>query len=291
MSNENFMGMGGFLWFSGVVEDRQDPLVSGRVRVRILGQHTENKSILPTADLPWALVMLPVTSSGVSGIGCSATGLLEGSWVFGFFRDGHYKQEPVILGSLPGKPIALANPSKGFNDPNGVYPKEINEPDVNRLAVGDESKPHPSRAIDTAARLTNISCIANSWDQPPVAGLSTYPYNNVYETESGHIVEFDNTINNERIRIRHRSGTTIELRDNGDYIELIRNNAYSITNSNSNVYIQGYSNCTVDGNINIQGNSNISVQAAGNLSLAAGGTIDIRAGGAVTVNGSTIDLN
>ena len=41
MNNENFMGLGGFLWFSGVVEDRQDPLKVGRLRVRILGQHTD----------------------------------------------------------------------------------------------------------------------------------------------------------------------------------------------------------------------------------------------------------
>ena len=57
MNNENFMGLGGFLWFSGVVEDRQDPLKTGRLRVRILGHHTDNKNTLPTADLPWALCM------------------------------------------------------------------------------------------------------------------------------------------------------------------------------------------------------------------------------------------
>ena len=32
----------------------KDPLLIGRCRVRILGWHTENKSDLPTSNLPWA---------------------------------------------------------------------------------------------------------------------------------------------------------------------------------------------------------------------------------------------
>ena len=39
----HFMGMDGFVWFTGVVEDRDDPDQLGRVRVRILGYHTEDK--------------------------------------------------------------------------------------------------------------------------------------------------------------------------------------------------------------------------------------------------------
>ena len=31
---QNFMGMDGFIWFTGVVEDRNDPSKLGRVRVR-----------------------------------------------------------------------------------------------------------------------------------------------------------------------------------------------------------------------------------------------------------------
>ena len=49
-----FMGKDGFVWFVGVVEDRQDPQKLGRVRVRCLGHHTEDNVKLPTADLPWA---------------------------------------------------------------------------------------------------------------------------------------------------------------------------------------------------------------------------------------------
>ena len=83
---KNFIGLDGFIWFIGVVEDRQDPYLIGRVRVRCFGHHTGDKTELPTEDLPWAQVMLPVTSAGISGIGQSPIGLVEGSHVFGFFR-------------------------------------------------------------------------------------------------------------------------------------------------------------------------------------------------------------
>ena len=87
---QNFLGQDGFIWFVGVVEDRADPQYLGRCRVRCLGYHTENKLELPTADLPWAMPMLPITSSGISGIGQTPLGLVEGSWVLGFFRDSNY---------------------------------------------------------------------------------------------------------------------------------------------------------------------------------------------------------
>ena len=86
-NNTEFMGQDGFIWFVGVVEDRQDPLKLGRVRVRCLGYHTENVNELPTSDLPWASPLLPITSSGINGIGQTPLGLLEGSWVVGFFKD------------------------------------------------------------------------------------------------------------------------------------------------------------------------------------------------------------
>jgi hypothetical protein len=108
-------------WFTGVVEDVNDPLQIGRVRVRCFNYHTPNTFDIPTEDLPWATCILPVTSASTSGIGCSATGLLQGSWVFGFFRDGSEMQDPVVLGSIPSvsSPVDSAN---GFSDPHGVFP-------------------------------------------------------------------------------------------------------------------------------------------------------------------------
>ena len=141
---QEFAGLDGFIWFYGVVEDRQDPYQIGRVKVRCFGHHTGNKIDLPTEDLPWAQVMLPVTSAGISGIGQTPMGLVEGSHVFGFFRDGEDRQEPVVMGSMPGYPAELADTEKGFYDPNGEYPRYINSPDTNQLATMQDYSFNPS---------------------------------------------------------------------------------------------------------------------------------------------------
>ena len=69
--------------FMGVVEDRNDPLNLGRVRVRCFGIHTDNKELIPTDALPWATPIMPFNSASISGIGISPTGVVEGTWVFG----------------------------------------------------------------------------------------------------------------------------------------------------------------------------------------------------------------
>ena len=169
-----FMGQDGFIWFVGVVEDRNDPELLGRVRVRCLGFHTEDLNSLPTVDLPWAHVMHPVTDPSMHGMGSTPSFLVEGSWVIGFFRDAQEKQQPVIIGSLPGAPSDSADYTEGFNDPRhpevpkdskqveykgtptyGPYPVDgveytmksghsVGERDTNRLAQGKTSETHNS---------------------------------------------------------------------------------------------------------------------------------------------------
>ena len=165
-----FMGQDGFSWFVGVVEDRNDPLRLGRVRVRCLGFHTSDLRELPTTDLPWAHVMHPVTDPSMQGMGSTPSFLVEGSWIVGFFRDTQEKQQPLIIGSLPGIPDEAADNRYGFNDPrgptseqveyagdvwNGPYPvdgedstmpsgHETGESDTNRLAQGSTSETHQS---------------------------------------------------------------------------------------------------------------------------------------------------
>ena len=119
MRENYFMGADGFVWFTGVVEDRNDPSKLGRVRVRCLGYHTESLEDLPTSDLPWAHVMHPTTDPSMQGLGNTPSFLVEGSWVLGFFLDAAEKQQPMIMGSLPGIPQVSADNTKGFNDRRG----------------------------------------------------------------------------------------------------------------------------------------------------------------------------
>jgi len=136
MNPENFINNGGgFAWFTGVIEDIDDPMEMGRYRVRCYGYHNNDKTEtgIPTEDLPWAMTMLPVTSASMSGVGQSATGLLRGTWVVGFFRDGTNAQDPVIMGSIPSITSRPGDYSKGFSDQTERYPsnkKNADEPPI-----------------------------------------------------------------------------------------------------------------------------------------------------------------
>lgn len=91
-----------FRWFVGVVKDVGDD--KARVKVRIFGIHpTENLIDVSNDDLPWAMVVYPTTAGQTSG-GVFSHGLVEGSWVVGFFVDGEDSQQPVVLGSINGGP-------------------------------------------------------------------------------------------------------------------------------------------------------------------------------------------
>lgn len=122
------------MFYTGVVEDIHDPLMLGRVRVRVVGVHTENKVLLPTEDLPWATPVLPITSASMNGIGASPTGLVCGSWVVVFFTDGDSKQQPMVMGSLIGIPTSELNTYDGEEEPviistslndNSIIPQDI----------------------------------------------------------------------------------------------------------------------------------------------------------------------
>jgi hypothetical protein len=169
------LGEEGFRWFIGTVEDREDPLKLGRVRVRIINLHSEKSSRVRTEELPWANILNSPNSASYQQIGISPTGIVVGSTVVGFFMDGKDGNTPIIMGTLTG----------------------IRENNINKHDVTSEA-----RGINSIQK-TPLG------PEPESAYASKYPYNKVISTEGGHVIEVDDTPNQERIHIYHKSGTYV----------------------------------------------------------------------------------
>lgn len=258
---QDFLGKDGFIWFVGVVEDRDDPELLGRVRVRCLGWHTDSREDLPHTDLPWATVMQPTDRPG-SG---SNTALIEGAWVLGFFQDGERGQHPIVMGSLPGFNLEEPDFSKGFSDPKGKYPVGTGEPDTGRQVRGLIQETHPAIKRRRALKQTKVPIAKKphlsetdadtsdetrtSWDEidPKANSASLYPFNKTEETESGHIFEYDDTPGGERILEYHKSGTHYEVEPDGTKVTKIVGKHYEIIMKDNNVLISGDLNVTVEG--------------------------------------------
>ena len=259
---QNFMGMDGFIWFTGVGEDRNDPSKLGRVRVRCVGHHTDDKERIPTVDLPWAHIMHPVTDPSMNGMGNTPSFMVEGTWVVGFFMDADDKQQPIVIGTLPGVPDEKPDTSKGFYDPNGVYPKTdfLEESDVNRLARGETD--NTIVPLKKSSRLKNITLAdGTEWDEPETTYDAKYPSNHVFESEAGHIVELDDTSGAERLHEYSSSGTFYEIdKDGNRHARVVGDNKEVFNGSHFN-FTQKDFNLTVAGTLNIKcKNLNIEVE-------------------------------
>ena len=289
------MGQDGFSWFIGVIEDRNDPKKASRVRVRCLGYHTTDIQKIPMEDLPWATVMMPVTAGANSGIGMSPHFLIEGTWVVGFFRDPA-KQEPVIMGALPGmnttspSEFTIASSSEtggqskggGFKDPNGKYPTELylDIADTNLLAQ-EAFDTHPSKSIKDAK--DSWSTASGSAEQPASTQSSAkYPTNHVFETESGHYVEFDDTAGNERIHLFHKKGTFIEIDSAGNVIIKTVGNVTNIVAGNMDTYVKGNYSVSAGGNIDIYAKGNLTEKVDGNVKITVKGNVESAITGSLT---------
>ena len=239
MTTKN-LGAEGFFWWFGVVEDRDDPQKLGRVKVRVHNFHGD-KIKTPTADLQWAFIIMQPTSASYQKTGLSPTGLMVGSTVVGFFADGGEGQMPMILGSLPG--IEDKDPAK--HDVT-LLAREVNP--LNKNTVG----PEPSSAYS-----------------------AVYPYNRVYQSESGHIIELDDTPNKERIHVFHRTGTYTEINQEGRRVNKIVGDDIEVVLKDKTVYIQG----------------NAKVEIKGNVDVKVDGNYNLNVSGDIKINGKTINLN
>ena len=333
--------------YYGIVEDRQDPLKIGRVRVRVYEVHPRRKDFVSTPDLPWAQVMLPTTSAGLSGFGMQH-GLVEGSTVVVFFRDEELCQQPVVIGSTAGIPssgmyetnndiLTTRSVNKGFNDPRRLetsgydgtpdgknpdhspkrgfglttaldtapkiyesrdisyigkgssiteptltedmlpyYPLYTDKSDLSKLAdTTDEKDLHAGRDI--------IKDILPSKKEIKSPAKPIYPYNKVLQTESGHVLEVDDTPSAERIAIEHRSGTFQEIHPDGSQVTRVVNDNYTIICRDEEVFVGGKVNIKVLGDAKIETVGKLELKSFSDGKIDITGKLDIESGGDLTL--------
>lgn len=290
-----------FHWWVGVVEDRFDPLYLGRCKVRIVGHHTSDKADLPTSDLPWCYPIQDIKSAAMSGKGQTPIGPVEGTWVVGFFRDGDDCQEPVFFGTMSGIPgksyydKLRSSSNYGFQDPNKVYPLDDyldeSEPDTNRLARNQSIDKTIIKTKDDARETSVETAIdKETWEQPLAPYNALYPYNHVYESESGHIFEVDDTPQNERITTYHKSGTYEEIDVNGTKTTKVVGDGYEIYLRNKNVLVKGNVNITVEGNCDLYVKNDCDIEVDGNMRTHVHGDYELNVAGELDIT-SGKDIN
>jgi hypothetical protein len=229
----------GFNWFIAKVEDIDDPKQLGRARIRIVNEHPPE---LTTDKLPWASIVAPATSASHRGIGVTPVGLKEGSTVIGFFIDA-YGQYPTILGTWH------------------FVPDEENH-DVTGLARGQD-------LVDKR----------KATGEPDPSYAARYPYNQVLQTEAGHVVEIDDTPGAERIHVYHKAGTYIEINQDGRIIIKSVNDSFDITEGAKNIYVKGNCNIQTDGKLNLASKQDMTIVSQGNMTLGAQGNMVISGAG------------
>lgn len=205
---------------------------------------------------------------------------------------------PIAENGLPAD--RQQNLTIGFSDPNMKYPlrQYIGEPDTNRLARGNIAGTIVE--LKDEKRLVGVKTAqGKTWDQPPIPYNAQYPYNKVTETESGHVMEFDDTPENERIHLYHRRGTYLEIDPNGTQVNRIVGDGYTIIDRNGYINIYGSANITVSGTCNVLIQSDANVDITGNTTINMAGKaafnvaadMEINVGGELKVQAANIKMD
>ena len=254
--------------YFGIVQDIKDPKKIGRVRVKVFDLHDS----INVSDLAWSQVLMPANVPARLGVGASVN-LLVGTLVSCVPLD-KMKQEFIVTGTLPTNSDITTDDDTAIG---GSAAETKSKPDNNSRVRG-EPDPH---ADESKGKY-----------QPKSTYGPIYPHNNVMETESGHVKEYDDTPGAERITERHKSGTRYEIAANGSKIERIVRDNYQLilghdtieVRGNVKIYVNGDANIAVAKDLIAQVGNDMTTVVDGNADLLVKGDIDGEVRGNIDIN-------
>jgi len=297
-----FFGKAGLIPWIGIVERRNsDDLRIGRCKVRAFFHHSGDTSEMSTDSLPDAYPLEPLT-------GTFWATAKEGDTVFGYFLD-EKKQSMLIVGKLPVALQNEVNhpEGSGFKDartsaelasfprqifktyrysPNGVDAQELDKaakyppygsdkasiPFLSRAdeaAIPSQISPDSRKAQASGTRYNTAD--GKTWFELPTVWSAKYPFNHAYESESLHVMEFDDSPGSERVSLHHRIGSGFEFFPDGSVVYKNMKDGYEVTLGNKKIGISGDCDVHIKGNRTLLIDGNLTQHVSGDYFLSVDG--------------------
>jgi uncharacterized protein involved in type VI secretion and phage assembly len=246
------------IFYKGVIEDNDDPKGYGRVRVRVLGVHTDAKEDVPTSTLPWANIARSLDFGGLKhGIGISSIPQI-GTWVYVFFEMGEYDR-PVIIGAIAG--FDVANQSLDYDY---MTKHTIRTPSNHIIQIDDLN--HEMRILHDNGSEVLIN---------PANILIT----SVTDRTEMTIGKYEQTVMQ-----------TIQISADGS-ITINTGQKFNLNvNGDTNINTKGKTNIHSNGDVNISTNGKTDVKSVGDTKVQTEGTCLIESVADMTIKGATITL-
>jgi len=155
-----------------------------------------------------------------------------------------------ILRLGKGRTETQAKSDTAFNDPSGQFPRKKNH---NQSSINKAARGGGGDQLSVGGSVENIDL------EVEPAASTQYGMADVRETASGHVVEYNDTPGGERILIKHKTGSGVELRPDGTVLVVSTKNKVEVCHGSNEVIVEGEANLSYKGNLtlNVTGDFNV----------------------------------
>ena len=151
----------------------------------------------------------------------------------------------------------------GTGDPRGVNPT------VNYDGMPTTNSNSTGRTKHQLGGYGGIPGVDVEKDYSP----SEYPFCQTQETLAGHVIELDDTRGQERLLIKHSTGSGVEMRADGTIIISTTHNQITVVNGDKTIRVEGDAKMLYGGNLDVEVAGDYNLNVKGNFNTAVQGDI------------------